>query len=455
MVEVSEKRRKSMKEPAGEFLLAGWEDLDLANNSYKVKEVGQVQSSAVVDSTKITKESTLSDIFCHFLTPQLLESIWDDPDRGPINYEQSKPLFGGIFNIKKIYQHLAIHVRIIGQQDSPVEGDGSSRALRDAISACRKYFEENNPDDPPLGMKALEILTSKFLIDSEHFEALSRNFQDVLSDLGQILAGDEKLLRFTGKSNDVRDIASKPDKLGLWFFELCTTFDHGASYLLHLKLWRCDSKLKVKMGVWQTAQDWARVAARHNARLKNPNTIVVFDSYYMTVATVNAFAKEGVMFMGSLKKSNFNDLTAMVTEKVAQAGDWAGVHCPQSGLTLVHKWDHDANIGKKYVLSNAFVKTRKSRDLAFSVPVYDLYKLSFNACDKYNRLLKDRKWPHRTGGNNRSGECGHHHKFAFASVLQNTFALWESFAENRAYNLSFQTKCLQLADLLYAKSVEN
>lgn len=169
---------------------------------------------------------------------QLLQSIWEDPDRGPIYYETSKLLFGGDFNLKKIYRHLAIHIRIIGFQDGPVEGDGSSRALREALTASKNYFESIHPDEPPPGIKALELRISNFLIDTEHFEALSRNFQDVLSDLGHIFAGDEKLLRYTGKSGDVRDVKSMPDRLGLW---VCAILEHGASYILHLKLWRCDS----------------------------------------------------------------------------------------------------------------------------------------------------------------------------------------------------------------------
>ena len=33
-------------------------------------------------------------------------------------------------------------------------------------------------------------------------------------------AGDEKLFHFTGKSGDVRLVKSKPDQIGLWFYEI-------------------------------------------------------------------------------------------------------------------------------------------------------------------------------------------------------------------------------------------
>lgn len=63
------------------------------------------------------------------------------------------------------------------------------------------------------------------------------------------------------------------------------------------------------------------VAARHNVRAMNPNTIGVFDSYYMTSANVMAFKAANVMFMGSLKRSNFADLCAMVDKNVTQTGE--------------------------------------------------------------------------------------------------------------------------------------
>lgn len=120
---------------------------------------------------------------------------WEDPDRGPIYYEASKPLFGGDFKQKKIYRYLAIHIHIIGYQDNPDEGDGFFRALREALTAMKNHAHE-----PPPGIKAV---TSNFMSDAEYFEGLSRNAQDVVSDLGLILAGDENFIRFTGECGDV------------------------------------------------------------------------------------------------------------------------------------------------------------------------------------------------------------------------------------------------------------
>jgi hypothetical protein len=120
----------------------------------------------------------------------------------------------------------------------------------------------------------------------------------------------------------------------------------------------------------------------------------------------------------------------------------------------VHKWDKNENIGKKYCISNAFIKSRRTRAFDFTIPAYDLYKETFNACDAYNRKLHDRVWPFRYGGKTRSGEFGLQHKFAFGVILENTFAVaYHQITGGDPNILSFQEKCFRLADALYTKSV--
>jgi hypothetical protein len=54
--------------------------------------------------------------------------------------------------------------------------------------------------------------------------------------LGQGFAGDEKLRYGIGDSVDVRLVISKPDKIGLWFYELVGALKCGAHYMLYLKM---------------------------------------------------------------------------------------------------------------------------------------------------------------------------------------------------------------------------
>ena len=58
----------------------------------------------------------------------------------------------------------------------------------------------------------------------------------IVRHLGTYIAGDEKLLRFFGESDNVRVVFSKPDRVGLWFYQLASILSSGLSYLIHLRL---------------------------------------------------------------------------------------------------------------------------------------------------------------------------------------------------------------------------
>ena len=47
-----------------------------------------------------------------------------------------------------------------------------------------------------------------------------------------MVAGDEKLYHFTGDSALIRVVISKPDRIGLWFYELSCLFKDNSPYLL-------------------------------------------------------------------------------------------------------------------------------------------------------------------------------------------------------------------------------
>jgi hypothetical protein len=41
------------------------------------------------------------------------------------------------------------------------------------------------------------------------------NYQNFVKSLGQFVAGDKKLIHFTGNSGDIRLVLSKPDRVGM------------------------------------------------------------------------------------------------------------------------------------------------------------------------------------------------------------------------------------------------
>ena len=100
-----------------------------------------------------------------------------------------------------------------------------------------------------------------------------------------------------------------------------------------------------------------------------------------------------------------------------------GLYHADSNLVLIEYYDFDPNIKKKTVLSNAFVNSKKKPPAA-AVPVFDEYEAAFAFCDKFNKGLYERCWPHKQGGHLWLGDLVNQHNFAMSCVLQNVFNVY-------------------------------
>ena len=86
-------------------------------------------------------------------------------------------------------------------------------------------------------------------------------------------------------------------------------------------------------------------------------------------------------------------------------------------------------------------------------PIY-YYKHMFEVCDKFKRALQDRQWPHSRGGNSTQGDQGVHHDFLMAVALQNVFNAWLSVHDVDPASRTFESMCTELANSLYARSID-
>lgn len=57
---------------------------------------------------------------------------------------------------------------------------------------------------------------------AEYTEDISKNFQKFVLELGNSCVGDEKLFHYTGLTKDIRLVVSKPGRVGLWFYAVCS-----------------------------------------------------------------------------------------------------------------------------------------------------------------------------------------------------------------------------------------
>jgi hypothetical protein len=140
-------------------------------------------------------------------------------------------------SVKSIYQMITIKIRIQGLQNRPLNGRNNSRPIRTAVLETRDYFV--NKGYILQDRARIEKLLAVFLLTYEWFDALSRNFHSIVREIGEYVAGDEKLLKYHGDAGDIIACPSKPDKIGLWFYQMVgKLFNTKRSYMLDFMLYR-------------------------------------------------------------------------------------------------------------------------------------------------------------------------------------------------------------------------
>ena len=101
-------------------------------------------------------------------------------------------------NTRRVYQALATEIRIQGINNAPKENMNNDRPLRVAIQEAIDHFTYKFPDSRLLAVDSQEKIMARFLFTKDISKELSTNFLKLVVHLGQGVAGDEKLLHFTG-----------------------------------------------------------------------------------------------------------------------------------------------------------------------------------------------------------------------------------------------------------------
>lgn len=412
------------------------------------------QSFAKVDRAKAT---SLLNIFVSFLTPDVLTATWHsfEPEYWIYGSATHAGTFnGGKLSIKFLYVYFAVYIYICGKQDAPKESSRNQEPLRNSIRAAVAHFNALYPNKSIPSASILIRFWGRFYLPIEVWPAICKNFQDLLTQAGRSLAGDEKLLHFTGDSGYIRLVPTQPDRIGLSFFELVATLPNGDPYLVYTRFSNPNVDLGSNIPVSEAVKDSANVVKYFVDTKHCEPPVLVFDSYYTSADGRTYLNENGVKFIASVMTSRFINLMDNLAEHgtmVDKPGQTATIFNPSTNELFVHHWDVLASVGKKYVLSNAFERVPATSENAGIVPAYDQYKELFNACDKFNRKLQDRKFCHRSGGGARMGEAGHTMKFLMASILQNTFSAYKSCQDDDTFNLTFCDMC----DLLSTQLVEH
>jgi hypothetical protein len=387
--------------------------------------------------------ASLLTIFLKIFSPQFLTQLIQsvDPTQLTIDKKRAKALH---LTHKLIYGTFAVIIRIQGIHNAPKRNTQNYHPLKEAVEEARTHFSELHPLFRNFGINHILKVIALGLLSGNISDALSLQFQDLVKHVGEYVAGDEKLLHFTGNSGDIRKVVSKPDRVGLWFYQLCVKLSNKTSYLLYFKLHHSDEARGESIPVSSIVKTWGEIVKRKS----DGKALLAMDSYYLDNAGRTWLRENKINYVASVTKERFPGLCNKLIDKVEKPGQWEGLHNSETGESFVYHWDTEKNAGKKFVISNAF-KLHYERYKTNIIPLYDHYKLTFKACDTFNAGLHDRTWPHKHGGRDAHGDLGLQSNFAMSCALQNVFNCYCDYNKIGSGNYDFRELCIRLADELF------
>ena len=326
-------------------------------------------------------------------------------------------------NDRDAWQAIAVQVHIVGKFKRPTENQGKgSGGLDPAVRDAREYLVSAT-GEKCVRLEVLRKLMSRLLITEDIICSITGNFQALVLSLGQYVSGDEKLWHFTGHSGNVRLVISKPDRLGLWFYELCGKLSNGLPYMLYTRM---HNSLKMSIPVSLIVGDWIHIMkSAGGLGADNRKCYLCADSYYLSADSSAVMKEAGIHFSCSVAPNRMKKHVAMVHDgKEDKTGEWNGIYNDRTEELFVYHFDTQKGVGKKYNYSIGFNRCtdrRKVKAHEGRVAGYEYYKTFFESCDRFNRALHDRYWPYKRGGRGTSGEAGEINDFMMACVLQNTY----------------------------------
>ena len=123
---------------------------------------------------------------------------------------------------------------------------------------------------------------------------------------------------------------------------------------------------------------------------------MVFDLYCLDNAGLEFLIQNGQPFICSIKAYRFKAHTDRMKKKVDEIGKWSGIYNAGKKLVFIHHWSKD--VGKKFVISNAFRCYGNRQQPANRPPVWCKYKETFSICNHFNHMLNKCTYPFKRRG---------------------------------------------------------
>ena len=279
--ENTDKKREASKIREQKFQTKGWALIDQNKNNFTRDECPNGYARLLL---KYRNAKSGLEIFKDLLKEDFLRSVWEETLEGQEdvwNYgtsHHSQTINNNKFSLRVIYSFFAVKMRIHALQKKRKASQPGKNLLMEAIKESRSHFGEKLP-----GVKILRTLLARYLLTENYFARITDNIMSNIRRFGEFVAGDEKLLHFTGNSGDIRMVKSKPDKVGLWFYELCALLPNGLPIIVYFRLQKSNPRSAETIKTKDILKDWADVI-QNKVEEVNPHTKIVCDSYYGTEA---------------------------------------------------------------------------------------------------------------------------------------------------------------------------
>jgi hypothetical protein len=160
-----------------------------------------------------------------------------------------------------------------------------------------------------------------------------------------------------------------PSEKRFWYYQACVTLSDGRPFLVFAKLQKSCSNLGVRIPTINIMNAWASIILRFG----ETRVILVADSYYLSQDAKDALEAQGIKYCVSVDHTRFKYIDDLVDKsKVTKPSEWAGIWCEETKNLYVY--NHDVDVGKKYNLSNCFVRKERRNNSdgggKFIVPGY-------------------------------------------------------------------------------------
>ena len=284
-------------------------------------------------------------------------------------------------------------------------------------------------------------------IGSVDEDILSKSFQDFLSVLGEVIAGDEKLFRFTGQSGIIRKCPNKPARIGIWHYQAVVYLLSGLPFVIYTKAHVTTSSMGTVTQCCKIVMDWANIILSRHA-----NTTLIIDSYYLSKAGRDYMNDKGVNYVAALKSDRFKKICDLLKPSVTESGQTSIAYNSNTKEAAVFHWSLDKCIGKRLVMTNAFrlfaAPTRKG-----TIPVYDFYNAGFAGCDQFNHRMHNRTWPFPVRRTKMGTDIACGWNYLFTTIVLNVWHIWIDIEPDTRMAVSFNKFMQSLASGLVSSKI--